>query len=66
MIITMRLNEDEIAILDKCRNSAKLGEMSRSEFIRLLLHREDSRRKRSGPPKPSEYLGEWRSGRPRR
>lgn len=65
-IITLRLNADELEILDRCRNSRELGELTRSEFFRMLLHREESRRKKSGPPRPAEYSGEWRVGRPRK
>lgn len=52
-------------MLDACRSSKELGELNRSEFIRLLIRREGKRRT-TGHSKVStnEVMSDARNGRP--
>lgn len=65
-IITVRLNTDEVNMLDFCRLSDIRGDVCRGELFRLLLRREYNRRKALGAPTPSDYQTDFRQGRPRK
>jgi len=58
--LTIRLTDAELAALDK--NASASGAESRSEFIRLLLHRESNRRSGLKKPRPFEWQGAFRVG----
>lgn len=62
-VITMRLRAEELAHLDEL--AAASGSESRSEFIRLLLHREWNRRRVRVKPVASDYSTAFRIGRPK-
>lgn len=64
-IITLRLTEEEIGMLDRIRQSSVIGEQNRSECIRRLIQVEYSRRTTgSSKVAASEYRTESRNGRP--
>lgn len=55
MMVPVRMNAQEVGYLDSLRNSRKIGEVSRSEMLRLLVLREYHRRHRMPPPTPGMW-----------
>lgn len=65
--IKVRLNAEEIAMLDLIRISESRGEYNRSEMLRLLIHREHSRRTTGkSVVAGSDVQSENRVGRPKK
>lgn len=65
MIITLRLQADEVAALEKICQSKVRGDLNRSEMLRLLIRREYQRRFGGGGGVGGhEYSTECRQGRP--
>lgn len=60
--ISCRLSDAEWEALQKCLNSRVIGEITPSEFIRLMISREAKRR--FGLELP-HYAGALRTGRPK-
>lgn len=52
-VITLRLTDEELKMLDRIKLSSVRGDLSRSELLRLLLHREFRRRPDKPPPSPT-------------
>ena len=65
-LVPVRLNAEEIEMLDKCRSSKELGELNRSEFLRLLIRREGKRRSTGrSVVGGNEVASDMRNGRPK-
>jgi hypothetical protein len=62
VVIPFRLNLVEVEGLDKMVSGS--GAENRSEFLRLLLHREINRRSGLPKPKASDFQSAFRIGRP--
>ena len=62
-VLTIRLRDDEIATLDKLRDSNLLGHLNRTEYIRYLIISEHQRRQNKGRARPGQYSSELRNGR---
>lgn len=66
-IVSVRLNDPELQMLDKIVASDTRGRLTRSEMIRLLIHREYNRRTAgTSKTEPALYQSDFRSGRPRK
>jgi hypothetical protein len=66
-IIQVRLNDEELAMIDRVRQSNERGELTRSELVRLLLHREFHRRTSGRSVVSTNAIsGEMRTGRPKK
>lgn len=63
-IVPVRLNEEEQQMLTAICRSAVSGDLTPSEKIRQLIHREFNRRQGLEKPDPSDYTREFRTGRP--
>lgn len=67
MIVPVRLNEDELVMLDMIRCSEDRGNLNRSEMLRLLIHREHLRRTAGRSKIPTRVVSsDFRVGRPRK
>lgn len=65
-VITLRLNSDELSMLDAVTRSKDRGDINRSEMLRLLIRREFLRRTEgTSKVQASSYSSEFRNGRPR-
>lgn len=65
-VITLRLRFDELAILDALRDSAGLGHMGRTEYVRRMILVEHHRRKGLPTPSVASYDSTARNGRPKK
>jgi len=65
-VISLRLRFDELTILDAMRDSAGLGHMSRTEFVRRMILVEHNRRKGLPTPSVASYDSTARNGRPKK
>lgn len=63
-IVCVRLNPEELSWLERYVKGAA-GYASRSEYLRMLLHHEHSRRTGEKSPRRA-FDSEWRVGRPRK
>ena len=63
-IVNVRLYQYEIAMLKAVCISDVRGDLNEAELIRLLLHREYSRRHNLPKPEPRDYQTAFRIGRP--
>jgi hypothetical protein len=59
-ILPIRLTDKEFAMLDEILSSDKCESENRSEWIRLLIHREWNKRKGLGVPKSQDYQTSFR------
>jgi hypothetical protein len=64
MILTFRLNENEVRMIDEILSSEKCESENRSEWLRLLIHREWNKRKKLGVPDTSYQTANRIGGRP--
>lgn len=65
-LVPVRLNAEEIAMLDACRVSKDHGELNRSEFLRLLIRREGGRRANGrSAVSTGTVMSDARTGRPK-
>ena len=53
MILTLRINETEVQMISDIFSSEKCESENRSEWLRLLIHREWNKRKKLGVPDSS-------------
>lgn len=65
-VLTIRLSPAELAMLDMVRRSDVRGDLTPSELVRLLLHREYNRRQGLPAPTPAAYQTDFRNFRPRK
>jgi len=66
-IINVRLTPEESQMLDGLLTSQTLGQLSVSEWVRMLLHREHARRTHGKSATPGRaYRSDVRTGRPKR
>lgn len=57
----IRLNDTEVSMLkEMVANNETTGFEGHADFFRLLLWRENNRRKGLGPPKPEQWSGAFR------
>lgn len=63
-MIRVRLKAHEFAKLDSLLSSDVSGICTRSELIRLLIHREWNRRRNLDKPSPQDWQSAFRNGRP--
>jgi hypothetical protein len=61
-IIPIRLNEAELLMLSDILSSPNCESDNRSEWFRLLLHREHNKRKRLGVPASKDFQTAYRVG----
>jgi hypothetical protein len=60
MILSLRINDEEVRMIDEILASDKCESENRSEWLRLLIHREWNKRKNLGVPLPSHYQTSFR------
>ena len=61
-ILPIRLNEKEFQMLDEILSSENCESENRSEWIRLLIHREWNKRKGLGVPTAESFQSAFRAG----
>ncbi|HVU27394.1 MAG TPA: hypothetical protein VHG71_06620 [Verrucomicrobiae bacterium] len=61
MILTLRINDEELKMIDEILSSEFCESENRSEWLRLLIHREWNKRKRLGVPKSVDFATSFRS-----